>query len=106
MGRLTQKTKPLVVSVRAVSSGLSVLVSDHNIQYVSVCSCSVSPPYQLNEIQILLVSTVTRASGKSGLELKNRNNNNNLKWLRTSRLLYEVEIGASTPALEPTTASE
>lgn len=100
MGRLTQKTKPLVVSVRAVSSGLSVLVSDHNIQYVSVCSCSVSPPYQLNEIQILLVSTVTRASGKSGLELKNRNNNNNLKWLRTSRLLYEVEIGA------PTTASE
>lgn len=100
MGRLTQKTKPLVVSVRAVSSGLSVLVSDHNIQYVSVCSCSVSPPYQLNEIQILLVSTVTHASGKSGLELKNRNNNNNLKWLRTSRLLYEVEIGA------PTTASE
>lgn len=55
---------------------------------------------QLNEIQILLVSTVTHASGKSGLELKNRNNNNNLKWLRTSRLLYEVEIGA------PTTASE
>lgn len=100
MGRLTQKTKPLVVSVRAVSSGLSVLVSDHNIQYVSVCSCSVSPPYQLNEIQILLVSTVTRASGKSGLELKNRNNNNNLKWLRTSRLLYEVEIGASTTASE------
>lgn len=100
MGRLTQKTKPLVVSVRAVSSGLSVLVSDHNIQYVSVCSCSVSPPYQLNEIQILLVSTVTRASGKSGLELKNRNNNNNLEWLRTSRLLYEVEIGASTTASE------
>lgn len=100
MGRLTQKTKPLVVSVRAVSSGLSVLVSDHNIQYVSVCSCSVSHPYQLNEIQILLVSTVTRASGKSGLELKNRNNNNNLKWLRTSRLLYEVEIGASTTASE------
>lgn len=100
MGRLTQKTKPLVVSVRAVSSGLSVLVSDHNIQYVSVCSCSVSPPYQLNEIQILLVSTVTHASGKSGLELKNRNNNNNLKWLRTSRLLYEVEIGASTTASE------
>lgn len=100
MGRLTQKTKPLVVSVRAVSSGLSVLVSDHNIQYVSVCSCSVSPPYQLNEIQILLVSTVTHTSGKSGLELKNRNNNNNLKWLRTSRLLYEVEIGASTTASE------
>lgn len=100
MGRLTQKTKPLVVPVRAVSSGLSVLVSDHNIQYVSVCSCSVSPPYQLNEIQILLVSTVTHTSGKSGLELKNRNNNNNLKWLRTSRLLYEVEIGASTTASE------
>lgn len=100
MGRLTQKTKPLVVSVRAVSSGLSVLVSDHNIQYVSVCSCSVSPPYQLNEIQILLVSTVTHTSGKSGLELKNRNNNNNLEWLRTSRLLYEVEIGASTTASE------
>lgn len=55
---------------------------------------------QLNEIQILLVSTVTHASGKSGLELKNRNNNNNLKWLRTSRLLYEVEIGASTTASE------
>lgn len=54
---------------------------------------------QLNEIQILLVSTVTHASGKSGLELKNRNNNN-LKWLRTSRLLYEVEIGASTTASE------
>lgn len=54
---------------------------------------------QLNEIQILLVSTVTHTSGKSGLELKNRNNNN-LKWLRTSRLLYEVEIGASTTASE------
>lgn len=100
MGRLTQKTKPLVVSVRAVSSGLSVLVSDHNIQYVSVVPAAFLLLIQLNEIQILLVSTVTHTSGKSGLELKNRNNNNNLKWLRTSRLLYEVEIGA------PTTASE
>lgn len=99
MGRLTQKTKPLVVSVRAVSSGLSVLVSDHNIQYVSVVPAAFLLLIQLNEIQILLVSTVTHTSGKSGLELKNRNNNN-LEWLRTSRLLYEVEIGASTTASE------